>query len=84
MLARSGGRVEVGDKPLAMRAEYELDSPLVMVLRQGQMVTVLEERPMTDEGKVRAQRRLEPLTTRFAACLLILCSSPWLDRCARA
>lgn len=38
----------MGDKPLLMRAEFDLDSPVVMVLRQGQMVTVLEERPMTE------------------------------------
>ena len=53
-LMRSGGRVEVGSKPLIMREEVALDSPLVSVLRQGQMVTVLEERA-AEEGKLRAR-----------------------------
>lgn len=54
-LARGGGRVQVGDKPLIMRSEARLDSPVVTVLAPGQLVTVIEERILEDDGKVRAR-----------------------------
>lgn len=53
-LARSGGRVEVGSKPLIMRQGRELDSEVVSTLRPGQLVTVLEQVEMGG-GKLRAR-----------------------------
>ena len=53
-LARGGGNVEVGEKPLIMRVDAQLDSQLVSVLRPGQLVRVLEERLLDDE-KIRAR-----------------------------
>ena len=52
-LASSGGRVEIGAKPLIMRAEADLDSPVVTVLRPGQQVKVRQILETAD-GKLRA------------------------------
>ena len=53
-LARTGSKVEVGAKPLIMRATSSLDSPLVTVLRPGQLIRVVEEMELGD-GKLRAK-----------------------------
>ena len=44
--------IEVGAKPLIMRATSSLDSPLVTVLRPGQLIRVVEEMELGD-GKLR-------------------------------
>ena len=53
-LARTGGRVEVGAKPLIVRRLSALDSEIVAMLRPGQLVTVIEELELGD-GKLRAK-----------------------------
>ena len=63
-LKQTGGRVEVGSKPLIMRAESGLESALVSILRPGQLVTVLEEIDV-DDGSVRA--RVETVAEEPAA-----------------
>ena len=68
-LVRAGGRVEVGTKPLIMRADVELDSHLVSVLRPGQLVTVLAEHEMadSDQGDPRLRARVEVVEDDLAA-----------------
>lgn len=48
-LKQTGGRVEVGSKPLIMRADSGLESTMVTMLRPGQMVKVLEEIEVGDD-----------------------------------
>ena len=45
---------QVGAKPLIMRADIQLDSDFMTVLRPGQLVTVIEEKAM-DDGAIRAK-----------------------------
>ena len=47
---------------------YALDSAIVLVLRQGQMVTVLEEKPMMDfDGKEKLRARVALVEEETAA-----------------
>ena len=55
-LARSGGRIEVGARPLIMREGAELASAFLTVLRPGELVKVLELRDdLHVDGKLRAK-----------------------------
>lgn len=48
------GRVEVGAKPLILRAKHALDSDMVGQLQPGQLLSVLEE-CRSESGDVRAR-----------------------------
>ena len=46
--------IQVGDKPLVVRAHFTLDSPVIGQLVSGQLATVIEERIDKNSGDVRA------------------------------